>query len=60
QLSKGEVFYDPGEIEQKAGKLLDAVIDGGILVSEPSSVIDLTDDQPKILREGKGDVSIFQ
>ena len=60
QLSKGEVFYDPGEIEQKAGKLLDAVIDGGILFSEPSSVIDLTDDQPKILREGKGDVSIFQ
>ena len=60
QLSKGEVFYDPGEIEQKAGKLLDAVIDGGILFSEPSSVIDLTDDEPKILREGKGDVRIFQ
>ena len=59
QLPEGEGFYDPGEIEQKAGKLLDAVIDGGILASEPSSVIDLTDDQPKILREGKGDVSIF-
>ena len=60
QLSEGEVFYDPGEIQQKTGKLLDAVVDGGILVSEPSSVIDLTDDQPKILREGKGDVSIFR
>jgi len=60
QLPEGEGFYDPGEIEQKAGKVLDAVIDGGILISEPSSVIDLTDDQPKILREGKGDVSIFQ
>ena len=60
QLPEGAVFYDPGEIEQKAGKVLDAVIDGGILVSEPSSVIDLTDDQPKIIREGKGDVSIFQ
>jgi len=60
QLPEGEDFYDPGEIEQKAGKVLDAVIDGGILISEPSSVIDLTDDQPKILREGKGDVSIFQ
>jgi len=59
QLSEGEVFYDPAEIEQKAGKLLDAVVDGGTLVSEPSSVIDLTDDQPKILREGKGDVSLF-
>jgi tRNA threonylcarbamoyl adenosine modification protein (Sua5/YciO/YrdC/YwlC family) len=59
QLPDGGGFYDPGEIEQKTGKLLDAVIDGGILASEPSSVIDLTDDQPKILREGKGDVSIF-
>jgi len=60
QLPEGEGFYDPSEIERKAGKVLDAVIDGGILISEPSSVIDLTDDQPKILREGKGDVSIFQ
>jgi tRNA threonylcarbamoyl adenosine modification protein (Sua5/YciO/YrdC/YwlC family) len=60
QLPEGEAFYDPAEIEQRAGKLLDAVIDGGTLVSEPSSVIDLTDDQPKIIREGKGDVSFFQ
>ena len=60
QLPGGEIFYDPGEIEQRAGKLLDAVIDGGVLVSEPSSVIDLTEDRPKILREGKGDVSGFR
>ena len=60
QLPEGKVFYDPAEIEQGVGKLLDAVIDGGTLVSEPSSVIDLTDDQPKIIREGKGDVSFFQ
>jgi len=60
QLPEGEVFYDPSEIEQKAGKVLDAVVDGGIQVSEPSSVIDLSEDQPKVLRAGKGDVSLFQ
>jgi tRNA threonylcarbamoyl adenosine modification protein (Sua5/YciO/YrdC/YwlC family) len=59
QLPGGEVFYDPTEIERKIGYALDAVIDGGTLVSEPSSVIDLTEDRPKVLREGKGDVSLF-
>jgi tRNA threonylcarbamoyl adenosine modification protein (Sua5/YciO/YrdC/YwlC family) len=59
QLPGGEVFYDPGEIARKVGHALDAVIDGGMLVSEPSSVIDLTEDWPKVLRAGKGDVSSF-
>lgn len=58
-LPGGEILYDPAEIEQKVGKLLDLIVDGGILVSEPSSVIDLTEDVPKIVRQGKGDVSPF-
>jgi len=58
-LPGGEVLYDPADIESKVGKALDLVIDGGILVSEPSSVIDLTEDRPKVLRQGKGDVSSF-
>ncbi len=57
--STGEIFYDPAEIEKKVGKLLDLVIDGGMLISEPSSIIDLTDETPKILRKGKGDVTLF-
>jgi tRNA threonylcarbamoyl adenosine modification protein (Sua5/YciO/YrdC/YwlC family) len=55
----GEVLYDPADIESEFGKVLDLVIDGGVLVSEPSSVIDLTEDIPKVLRKGKGDVSSF-
>ena len=58
-LPGGEILYDPAEIDQKVGKLLDLIVDGGILVSEPSSVIDLTEDVPKIVRQGKGDVSSF-
>ena len=59
KLPEGEVLYDPAEIESKLGKALDLVIDGGPCVSEPSSVIDLTEDRPKVLRKGKGDVSSF-
>jgi tRNA threonylcarbamoyl adenosine modification protein (Sua5/YciO/YrdC/YwlC family) len=59
RLPGGEVLYDPTEIEGQLGKALDLVIDGGLCVSEPSSVIDLTEDRPKVLRKGKGDVSSF-
>jgi tRNA threonylcarbamoyl adenosine modification protein (Sua5/YciO/YrdC/YwlC family) len=58
-LPVGEVLYDPAEIASKLGNSLDLVIDGGLGVSEPSSVIDLTEDRPKVLRKGKGDVSFF-
>jgi tRNA threonylcarbamoyl adenosine modification protein (Sua5/YciO/YrdC/YwlC family) len=58
-LPGGEVLYDPAEIDSELGHALDLVIDGGLCVSEPSSVIDLTGDRPKVLREGKGDVSLF-
>ena len=59
-LPGGEVLYDPAEIDRHLGKQLDLVIDGGTMVSEPSSVIDLTEDTPKILRKGKGEVSFFE
>jgi len=59
-LPGGESLYDPADIDQHLGKSLDLVIDGGILASEPSSVIDLTGDTPKILRRGKGDVSSLE
>jgi tRNA threonylcarbamoyl adenosine modification protein (Sua5/YciO/YrdC/YwlC family) len=58
-MPDGKPFYDPAEIEERLGRVLDLVIDGGILVSEPSSVIDLTEDAPSVLRKGKGDVSFF-
>jgi tRNA threonylcarbamoyl adenosine modification protein (Sua5/YciO/YrdC/YwlC family) len=59
-LPGGEALYDPADIDRHLGKSLDLVIDGGVLVSEPSSVIDLTGDTPKVLRKGKGEVSFFE
>ncbi len=54
------LFNEPAEIEERFGKQLDLVIDGGVIVAEHSSIIDLTGDSPKVIREGKGDVSLFQ
>ncbi len=57
----GEGLYnDPAEIEERFAKQLDLVIDGGVIVAEHSSIIDLTDEFPKVIRKGKGDVSLFQ
>jgi tRNA threonylcarbamoyl adenosine modification protein (Sua5/YciO/YrdC/YwlC family) len=54
------LYNDPTEIEERFGKQLDLVIDGGVIVAEHSSIIDLTEDFSKVIRKGKGDVSLFQ
>jgi tRNA threonylcarbamoyl adenosine modification protein (Sua5/YciO/YrdC/YwlC family) len=54
------LYNDPAEIEERFGKQLSLVIDGGVIVAEHSSIIDLADDIPKIIRKGKGDISLFQ
>ncbi|MDR1085588.1 MAG: threonylcarbamoyl-AMP synthase [Deltaproteobacteria bacterium] len=42
------------EIEEQFGKQLDAVIDGGPVPGQPSTVVSLIDDEPVILRQGLG------
>ncbi len=46
-------------IDEKLGKLVDIVIDGGAIYPSPSSIVSLVDDSPEIIRVGKGDTSIF-
>ena len=55
----GEAAYsnDPDEIADMFGANIDALLDAGPLVGEPSSVIDLTGPEPVILRRGSGDLS---
>ncbi|MFK5983836.1 MAG: L-threonylcarbamoyladenylate synthase [Pseudomonadota bacterium] len=50
---------DPYEIRQILEHQLDLIIDGGFCGFEPTSVIDLEEDEPIILRVGLGDVSGF-
>ncbi len=49
-----EYSTDPELIHEKYEKLVDLVIDGGIGNFEPSTIVDCTDDQPVIIRQGLG------
>lgn len=48
------------ELEEKIGKMVDVIIDGGPIFPSPSSIVSLVEEIPVVLREGKGDISIFQ
>ena len=52
-----EEYTDPELIHVKFGKLVDMVIDGGIGGMEYSTIVDMTEEQPEILRQGLGTVS---
>lgn len=47
------------EIEMLLGNRVDIIIDGGSIYPDPSTLIDLTGDEPVILRPGKGDIAPF-
>lgn len=56
-LSGEEPMHDPSEINESMGRMLDVVVDGGIRLGNPSTVISLIDDRIEVLREGSGDIS---
>lgn len=49
-----EYSTDPGLIHEKYEKLVDLVIDGGNGNFEPSTIVDCTQDEPVIIRQGLG------
>lgn len=51
---------DPEQIDDMIGNQVDAIIHGGYLGQKPTTVVDLTDDEPVILREGNGDCTPFR
>ncbi len=59
-LSHERRHIDPIEIEDHLGHRVDAVIDSGILPDIPSTIISMETDSPEIVREGLGDISMFQ
>jgi tRNA threonylcarbamoyl adenosine modification protein (Sua5/YciO/YrdC/YwlC family) len=50
---------DPQEIRARLERQLDLIIDAGPCDTEPSTVIDLTGDEPQVLRKGKGSLAPF-
>jgi tRNA threonylcarbamoyl adenosine modification protein (Sua5/YciO/YrdC/YwlC family) len=51
---------DGREIEARVGHALDFVLDAGNCGIEPSTIVDLSGEAPRLLRAGKGDPRPFQ
>jgi tRNA threonylcarbamoyl adenosine modification protein (Sua5/YciO/YrdC/YwlC family) len=56
---KGEALYDPYEIKSIFNLQVDLMLSSGNLSGKTSSVIDLSEEEPVVIREGAGDVSLF-
>ncbi len=52
----GEYIIDPRELEKVYRNEIDLVIDSGPIVPDPSTVVDFTEDNPVIIRNGKGEI----
>ena len=55
-----ETLYDPREMAKKLGRQVAVIADCGIILPEPSSVISLVNDEPDVLRRGKGNCEDFE
>lgn len=51
---------DPYEIRDLLEHQVELVIDGGYCGVEPTTVVDFTSDGPELIRQGKGDFSVFE
>jgi len=51
---------DPYDMKDVVGNMVDLIIDGGYCGMDETTMIDLEDDVPVVLREGKGDISAFE
>jgi tRNA threonylcarbamoyl adenosine modification protein (Sua5/YciO/YrdC/YwlC family) len=52
-----EPLNDAHEIRERFQKLLQAVVDAGACPMEPTTVVDLTGDEPALVRQGRGELS---
>jgi len=52
-------LMDPYDMKDTIGHEVDLIIDGGYCGFEPTTVIDLEEDVPRVMRVGKGDASVF-
>ncbi|MGL5947537.1 MAG: L-threonylcarbamoyladenylate synthase [Aeromonas sp.] len=51
---------DPEEIFDALGNQLDAVVNGGYVSEQPTTVVDFSDDEPVLRRRGGGDCTPFE
>ena len=52
-----EPLNDAGEIRERFQKLVQAVVDAGACPMSPTTVIDISGDEPVLVRQGRGDLA---
>ncbi len=57
---EADPINDAEAIRERIGALVELVIDGGPCGLEPSTVVDLSELPPRVLRRGAGDPSVFE
>ena len=60
-IAPGETdpMNDPDEIRNRLQKAIQAVVDAGACPMQPTTVIDLTDEHPVLVRKGRGDPALL-
>jgi tRNA threonylcarbamoyl adenosine modification protein (Sua5/YciO/YrdC/YwlC family) len=48
---------DPQDVRERIGNDVDVIVDSGACHVEPTTVLDLTGDVPRVLREGRGSLA---
>jgi tRNA threonylcarbamoyl adenosine modification protein (Sua5/YciO/YrdC/YwlC family) len=58
----GEEFAesDPEEMRARLERQVDLIMHGGVIGEAPTTVVDLSEDEPVIVREGRGDTAPFR
>lgn len=56
---ESQAEYDPDEIRDKLEHQVGLIIHGGYLGEQPTSVIDMSEGDCVVIREGSGDTSVF-
>ncbi|MBA5639650.1 threonylcarbamoyl-AMP synthase [Duganella sp. LX20W] len=50
---------DADHIREKLEKQIELIVDGGACSLEPTTVIDLSGNEPELVRQGRGDAAVF-
>ena len=58
-ISTSVDLEDPSVIHDTYSSFVEIVIDGGVISHEPSTVVSLIDDNPEVIREGKGEINFI-
>lgn len=56
----GNILFNPEVIKNNFQNQVDLMLSSGVLSNQPSSIVDLSESEPVIVRRGAGDVSMFE